>query len=259
MDLGKLIHDSESTGSRPMIVYRLHKYRPSRGYYVGPYRVRGQGLKTMTSPARPHPLIDFPREDYKELMHGKDTLLFGFRKPEDAKTWFGPDFEKLIAMGFTLDPVPASRVWLSDTKRQLFFLPDYRDPRARKFGPKYVVEDEYIEKTATKPPEPLIMTLKKYRRGRTTAILLASADQRWRELGDLKPDPRSLFIDNLEMFPDTNLEDAVHLLTTVRDYAKKHGYTAIYSGDMDQAPVFQALGSRSMPGPRGPIFMLRVT
>jgi len=55
---------------------------------------------------------------------GKNKPLFAFARPEDAVEWFGPHaITQMARSGFLLRAVPAAKVWLSSSGRQVIFHP----------------------------------------------------------------------------------------------------------------------------------------
>lgn len=112
-----VLHDDPKN---PRIVYRFEDDEGN-----GPYRKKDGSFKFNPNVPRnqPVPTSDFfPKELDEGGLGGKG--IFGFAKPEDAVEWFGADkASKLHSGKMKLRAIPASRVWISSTGRQVMFHP----------------------------------------------------------------------------------------------------------------------------------------
>jgi ADP-ribose pyrophosphatase YjhB (NUDIX family) len=131
-----MIHDDESS---PMIVHRIQNAAGE-----GPYSrnapaavvVAGRKhyynkLKSGAPDPQPVPHRDFPEHEHEQLVlanqdeeDGGNPFRFAFEKPEHASEWFGPEAMDVMKQhGYTLQQVPAARVYRSNSGRQLMYLP----------------------------------------------------------------------------------------------------------------------------------------
>jgi hypothetical protein len=136
------IHDNPK---KPITVYRIEDNQ-GQGPYQGEIRPKGYWpskayklgrVKTIPDVARPGPTDDFVDSDRHESAFnesGNGKPLFGYRRPQDAIAWWGKKgLDYLASHGYHLRAVPASKAWLSSSKRQIMF---HKHPTYKGNGPK---------------------------------------------------------------------------------------------------------------------------
>ena len=155
--LGKLVFDSPKETMTVWRVQRCNAKASSARRCLGPFNLHASDLypedkgkprelrtthkvgllvnKLMLSTENtPAPEDDFKGDMFdfskRRVRQKSDPVLdgphyfFGFVKPEDAEAWFGKRvLDALAKYQFTVQPVPAKRVWLSKTKKQVIFVP----------------------------------------------------------------------------------------------------------------------------------------
>lgn len=132
-----IYHDAD----KPMTVYRVQNAKGEGPYgRTAPTAVIVAGRnhyiaaqKRGEENPQPNPPVDFPPDDMKAFREASDydenyeptnPYRFGFEKPEHAQDWFGSHaMEVMKQHGYTLQQVPAQKVYRSNSGKQLFFLP----------------------------------------------------------------------------------------------------------------------------------------
>lgn len=113
-----LYHDDHK---RPKTVYRVED-TTGRGPYRNKYDLCSDAYCKRNADRQPPPGKDFAGTG--EYLHQPANALYGFAKPEDAMEWFGPQkMAHLRRAGYELREVPAEKAWLSNSGRQLIFVP----------------------------------------------------------------------------------------------------------------------------------------
>jgi GNAT superfamily N-acetyltransferase len=131
---------------KPRIVYRIED-----DWGRGPYAAEGIGTGKVT-PKRPVPTKDWQGTD--EWHNHPSDVNFGFVKPEDAVEWFSAGtLGKLRQKGFKLRAVPAKKVWVSNSGRQVFFEPheSYQPGKAEIIQPKGAINWKPFQKRDLDP------------------------------------------------------------------------------------------------------------
>lgn len=154
-----LIHDN---AKRPTHVYRIENkngegpYRADRPVYSElPDYDRIAGVNSNST--APGPMGDFDTGDRIQSRMGANRTRFGFLTPQDAENWWG--HENLAALrqrGFFLRKVPAAKVWLSRSKKQVMFHP------AEVKGKPESPDQWYLKDANGLPPEGVIPPRKVY-------------------------------------------------------------------------------------------------
>lgn len=127
-----MIHDDPS---KPLTLYRMQG--PSgRGPYshsvMNEHGVYDPKLDPI-DPGQHSPEDDFSTKDQNDsgLAGGPGDPKFAFLHPAHAHKWFGrAGFEQLKGLGYTLQPVQASKVWRSDSGSQVMYHPFIRKSEA---------------------------------------------------------------------------------------------------------------------------------
>lgn len=129
------IHDNLT---QPMMVWRIQN---AKG--IGPYMAENGPAGMESQHTAPDPVEDFTPQDQSQAKYDpegfgidwfegraakpsfkKGSPKFAFLKPEDAHAWFGPGMiDQMKAKGFNLVQVPASKVWLSESGKQVMYHP----------------------------------------------------------------------------------------------------------------------------------------
>lgn len=118
-----LIHDNPR---RPVHVYRIENEHGDGPYTGGVAGGLPDYDRVQAAPHAPSPRIDFTPDDRVDsgLDRYPPTPRFGFLTPHDAENWWGHEnLSALRERGFYLRKVPAAKVWLSNTKKQVMFHP----------------------------------------------------------------------------------------------------------------------------------------
>lgn len=134
-----LIHDDEE---RPHTVFRVEGPKGE-----GPYQWTSGGVSEIAAQANPNnspvPYDDFPFKEWMGRPYPEmQKFKFAFPSTEAAKKWFGDDLlARMAKRGFKLRPVPAKKVYISSSGKQVIFLPhdSYepgREPPKEKRPPK---------------------------------------------------------------------------------------------------------------------------
>lgn len=126
---------------KPMTVYRVQNAKGEGPYArTAPTAVVVAGRnhyiaaqKRGEENPQPNPPVDFPPDDMKAFREASDydenyeptnPYRFGFEKPEHADDWFGAHAMDVMKQhGYTLQQVPAQKVYRSNSGKQVFFLP----------------------------------------------------------------------------------------------------------------------------------------
>lgn len=122
-------------GPHPMTVFRIES-DTGKGPYQEFGNVLGVGnehglnypnrpqFKRVGYEESPPPWEDFPQEDLAGSGFSRKQPFFGFMHPSDALAWFGRHNLRAMAdAGFHLRAVPAAKIWLSNSGRQVMFHP----------------------------------------------------------------------------------------------------------------------------------------
>ena len=130
-----LVWDNEN---EPKTVYRLQdehgngpynpKYKAHRGFFefdkIRDVVYRNHAPELGDYNPQPSPHFDFPSDERSDLLADKKPL-FGFESPHHAENWFGAHNLATLKKdyGFNLVPVKASKIFRSDSGKQIMFHP----------------------------------------------------------------------------------------------------------------------------------------